>query len=100
MDSCYIICSIIAIVMSTYIHHVCVSDDNVTVSICVQYNDLMKKKKIVETDKSKISELIDELDQKKNEALQSAWRIVNQVCTDNFQGIKFSWICQVLMYNL
>ena len=39
----------------------------------------MKKKKIVENDKAKIAELINELDQKKNEALQSAWKRVNQV---------------------
>lgn len=39
----------------------------------------MKKKKIVENDKSKIAELIAELDQKKNEALQTAWKRVNQV---------------------
>lgn len=39
----------------------------------------MKKKKIVENDKAKISELITELDQKKNEALQTAWKRVNKV---------------------
>ena len=39
----------------------------------------MRKKKIVENDKAKISELIVELDQKKNEALQTAWQRVNQV---------------------
>ena len=46
-----------------------------------QYNDLVKKKKIVENDKSKIAAVITELDQKKNEALQSAWRQVNKVHT-------------------
>lgn len=45
----------------------------------LQYNDLMKKKKIVENDKTKIAELIQELDQKKNEALQTAWSRVNKV---------------------
>ena len=44
-----------------------------------QYNDLLKKKQIVENDKSKIGELITELDQKKNEALQGAYERVNQV---------------------
>ena len=39
----------------------------------------MKKKKIVENDKAKIAELIQELDQKKNEALQTAWSRVNRV---------------------
>ncbi|XP_019850315.1 PREDICTED: structural maintenance of chromosomes protein 2-like [Amphimedon queenslandica] len=43
-----------------------------------KYNDLMKKKKIVENDKAKIAELIQELDQKKNEALQTAWSRVNR----------------------
>ena len=46
----------------------------------LQYNDLLKKKGIVEKDKAKISELITELDQKKNEALKSAYERVNQVC--------------------
>ena len=44
-----------------------------------QYNDLMKKKKIVEDDKKKIEEVIQELDMKKNEALQKAWEQVNKV---------------------
>lgn len=39
----------------------------------------MKKKSIVENDKSKIGELIAELDQKKNEALKGAHQRVNQV---------------------
>ncbi|KAL5486574.1 hypothetical protein EMCRGX_G019076 [Ephydatia muelleri] len=43
-----------------------------------KYNDLMKKKSIVENDKSKIGELIAELDQKKNEALKGAHQRVNQ----------------------
>ena len=44
-----------------------------------QYNDLLKKKQIVENDKSKIVELIEELDQKKNEALKGAYERVNKV---------------------
>eukprot|EP00112_Aurelia_sp_Birch-Aquarium-sp1_P013858 Seg2963.2 transcript_id=Seg2963.2/GoldUCD/mRNA.D3Y31 product="Structural maintenance of chromosomes protein 2" protein_id=Seg2963.2/GoldUCD/D3Y31 len=43
-----------------------------------KYNDLMKKKKIVEDDKTKIEEVIQELDMKKNEALQKAWEQVNK----------------------
>ncbi|NXI67638.1 SMC2 protein, partial [Anseranas semipalmata] len=43
-----------------------------------RYNDLMKKKRIVENDKSKILAAIEELDQKKNEALQIAWQKVNK----------------------
>lgn len=41
-----------------------------------QYNDLMKKKRIVENDKAKILQTIEELDQKKNEALNVAWQKV------------------------
>ena len=48
----------------------------------MQYNDLLKKKKIVENDKSKIAELIEELDQKKNEALRGAYERVNKVMQD------------------
>ena len=48
--------------------------------VSLQYNDLIKKKKIVENDKSKIAAVITELDQKKNEALQNAWKKVNKVC--------------------
>ncbi|NXK48768.1 SMC2 protein, partial [Chauna torquata] len=43
-----------------------------------RYNDLMKKKRIVENDKSKILAAIEELDQKKNEALHIAWQKVNK----------------------
>lgn len=43
-----------------------------------QYNDLMKKRKIVLQDKAKISAVIAELDQKKNEALKKAWEQVNK----------------------
>lgn len=43
---------------------------------CIQYNELMKKKRIVENDKAKILQTIEELDQKKNEALNLAWQKV------------------------
>ncbi|KAB5518512.1 hypothetical protein PHYPO_G00166920 [Pangasianodon hypophthalmus] len=43
-----------------------------------RYNDLKKKKRIVENDKAKILETIKELDQKKNEALNVAWQKVNK----------------------
>ncbi|KAM6036476.1 structural maintenance of chromosomes protein 2 [Theristicus caerulescens] len=43
-----------------------------------RYNDLMKKKRIVENDKSKILSTIEELDQKKTEALNIAWKKVNE----------------------
>ncbi|NWV14787.1 SMC2 protein, partial [Ptilonorhynchus violaceus] len=43
-----------------------------------RYNDLMKKKRIVENDKIKILAVIEELDQKKNEALDIAWKKVNE----------------------
>ncbi|EGD75581.1 SMC2 protein [Salpingoeca rosetta] len=42
-----------------------------------EYNDLIKKKQIVEQDKSKIEQAIEELDQKKNEALRKAYVQVN-----------------------
>lgn len=47
-----------------------------TMSAFFQYNDLKKKKRIVENDKAKILETIEELDQKKNEALNVAWQKV------------------------
>ena len=56
------------------LHHYCL-----LFMISLQYNDLIKKKKIVENDKSKIAAVITELDQKKNEALQNAWKKVNKV---------------------
>jgi len=43
-----------------------------------QYNDLIKKKKIVENDKAKIMAVIAELDQKKKTALRTAWDQVNK----------------------
>ena len=60
----------------------------------VQYNDLLKKKTIVENDKSKIAELIDELDQKKNEALEGAYERVNKVHYNNICTYKIT-----LCYN-
>ncbi|XP_038626289.1 structural maintenance of chromosomes protein 2 [Tachyglossus aculeatus] len=42
-----------------------------------RYNDLMKKKRIVENDKTKILATIEDLDEKKNEALNIAWQKVN-----------------------
>ncbi|KAK3869016.1 hypothetical protein Pcinc_025643 [Petrolisthes cinctipes] len=43
-----------------------------------QYNDLMRKKRIVENDKAKIEKVIHELDEKKKEALRQAWEQVNK----------------------
>ncbi|KAM6230101.1 structural maintenance of chromosomes protein 2 [Porphyrio hochstetteri] len=43
-----------------------------------RYNDLMKKKRVVESDKAKILSTIQELDQKKNETLCIAWKKVNE----------------------
>ncbi|KFQ68940.1 Structural maintenance of chromosomes protein 2, partial [Phaethon lepturus] len=43
-----------------------------------RYNDLMKKKRIVENDKIKILAAIKELDLKKTEALNIAWKKVNE----------------------
>ncbi|XP_010576444.1 PREDICTED: structural maintenance of chromosomes protein 2 [Haliaeetus leucocephalus] len=43
-----------------------------------RYNDLMRKQRIVENDKSKILATIEELDQKKTEALYVAWKKVNE----------------------
>ncbi|NWR74672.1 SMC2 protein, partial [Centropus unirufus] len=43
-----------------------------------RYNDLLKKKRIVENDKAKILACIVELDQKKIKALDIAWRKVNE----------------------
>ncbi|NXH38968.1 SMC2 protein, partial [Dicaeum eximium] len=43
-----------------------------------RYNDLMKKKRIVENDKTKILAVIEELDRKKKQALDIAWKKVNE----------------------
>jgi len=43
-----------------------------------EYQDLMKKRNIIEKDKQKIEEVIVELDRKKNEALETTWRKVTQ----------------------
>ncbi|XP_053981783.1 structural maintenance of chromosomes protein 2 isoform X3 [Hylaeus volcanicus] len=43
-----------------------------------QYNEMMKKKKIVENDKRKILETIKHLDEKKKETLLKAWQQVNK----------------------
>uniref|UniRef100_A0A8C3UJE4 Uncharacterized protein n=1 Tax=Catharus ustulatus TaxID=91951 RepID=A0A8C3UJE4_CATUS len=43
-----------------------------------RYNDLMKKKRIVENDKIKILTIIKELDWKKKQVLEVAWKKVNE----------------------
>ncbi|NXI30798.1 SMC2 protein, partial [Sterrhoptilus dennistouni] len=43
-----------------------------------RYNDLMKKKRIVENDKIKILAVIEELDRKKKQTLDIAWKKVNE----------------------
>lgn len=43
-----------------------------------EYTDLMNKRRIVENDKSKIHRVIEELDRKKNEALNRTWEKVNR----------------------
>ena len=58
----------IAIVTSWFVY-VCV----------VQYNEVMKKREIVLNDKQKIAAVIQELDEKKNEALKKAHKQVNKV---------------------
>ena len=46
----------------------------------MQYNEVMKKREIVLNDKQKIAAVIQELDEKKNEALKKAHKQVNKVC--------------------
>ena len=48
-------------------------------AVCLQYADLMKKRKIVLNDKAKIHTVIDQLDKKKNEAVRKAWEQVDKV---------------------
>lgn len=51
-------------------------------ALCVraesEYKDLLAKKAIIENDKDKISSVIAELDEKKNEALKKTWAKVNK----------------------
>lgn len=42
-----------------------------------EYNELKRKKDVVENDKFKIREVMDELDEKKREALKTTWTKVN-----------------------
>lgn len=58
--------------------------------VLLQYNDLMKKKRIVENDKAKILQTIKELDQKKNEALNLAWQKVCFLFCTWFLWIRFT----------
>jgi structural maintenance of chromosome 2 len=43
-----------------------------------EYNDLLKKRDIIEKDKKKIEEVMSELDIKKNQALETTWKKVNK----------------------
>ncbi|NWT84464.1 SMC2 protein, partial [Lanius ludovicianus] len=51
---------------------------NMLADVEERYNDLKNKERIVENDKSKILEVIEELEQKKKEALDIAWKKVNE----------------------
>lgn len=42
-----------------------------------EYNELKRKKDVVENDKQKIEEVMDELDEKKRVALETTWKKVN-----------------------
>jgi structural maintenance of chromosome 2 len=43
-----------------------------------EYDELVEKRDIISKDKSKIEQVIEELDRKKNEALETTWRKVNK----------------------
>lgn len=64
----------------------------------LQYNDLMKKKRIVTNDKSKILSTIEELDKKKNDALNVAWKQVNNGLYLLVLGFEHGCECTIL-YN-
>lgn len=44
-----------------------------------EYKDLVRKRDIIEKDKTKIEQVITELDRKKNEALEATWQKVTKV---------------------
>uniref|UniRef100_A0A8C1PKM3 Structural maintenance of chromosomes 2 n=1 Tax=Cyprinus carpio TaxID=7962 RepID=A0A8C1PKM3_CYPCA len=67
-----------------------------------RYNDLKKKKRIVENDKAKILETIEELDQKKNEALNVAWqkhKIVDWLLHISLSLVALSLILAMLLFK-
>lgn len=68
----------------------------------VQYNDLMKKKRIVENDKAKILQTIKELDQKKNEALNLAWQKVSPLSDNHLHPVVLhkTNVTTCIKYNL
>ncbi len=61
--------------------------------LCFQYNDLIKKRKIVLNDKEKIAAVIAELDEKKNEALKKAHAQVNKVRTLKSSLVLMFLVC-------
>lgn len=65
--------------------------------VLLQYNDLMKKKRIVENDKAKILQTIKELDQKKNEALNLAWQKVWSPAGHIF--LSYKYIDEYIFYH-
>ena len=54
-----------------------------------EYQDVMEKKRIVENDKRKIEMVMQELDEKKNEALKTTWTKVNRHCSSIFHTNSF-----------
>lgn len=67
--------------------------------VLLQYNDLMKKKRIVENDKAKILQTIKELDQKKNEALNLAWQKVRSTAGHIFYKYIHQYIYNNILMN-
>lgn len=43
-----------------------------------EYQELIEKKRIIEKDRAKLEAVIQELDEKKNEALKTTWQKVNK----------------------
>ena len=52
-----------------------------------EYQDLKRKKRIIENDKAKIEKVITELDERKNEALNKTWAKVNEDFGDIFSTL-------------
>jgi len=62
----------------------------------LEYDDLNRKKKIIESDRAKIQSFIVELEEKKKEAVQLTWEKVNKDFGSIFSSLLPGWSCQLV----
>eukprot|EP01094_Clydonella_sp_ATCC50884_P014952 TRINITY_DN25529_c0_g1_i1.p1 TRINITY_DN25529_c0_g1~~TRINITY_DN25529_c0_g1_i1.p1 ORF type:complete len:1204 (+),score=388.83 TRINITY_DN25529_c0_g1_i1:89-3613(+) len=61
-----------------------------------EYRELCKKREIIQTDRAHIEKFIEDLDEKKNEALQITWEKVTRDFNSIFSTLLPGWSCKLI----